>query len=125
MAERWPPVIALMIVSAMAFVAGSLGLAAMVLSGWSDDRHAAMIAERGYAPHGSTIAAPSRPDVERPDDGGYRRVSPVVTLDSRRRVPCPHCDDTFSVANLDGHLRFTCPVLAAKRAHPSTRTPGA
>mgnify|MGYP007020060286 CR=1 FL=1 len=41
-----------------------------------------MIAERGYAPHGSTIAAPSRPDVERPDDGGYRRVSPVVTLDS-------------------------------------------
>ena len=108
-----------MIVSAVAFVAGSLGLAALVLSGWSDERHATMMATH------NKVAAPSRPDVERPDDGGYRHVSPVVDLDTRRRIACPHCDDTFSVANLDGHLRFTCPVLAAKRAHPSSRTPGA
>ena len=108
--------IPLVIVSATAFVLGSLGLAAVALASLADANEVA---------DANKVAAPSRPDVERPDDGGYRHVSPVVELDSRRRVPCPHYDDTFTAANLDGHLRFTCRVLAAKRAHPSSRTPGA
>ena len=47
----------------------------------------------------------------------------VIPLAPRRRIPCPQCEFNVAVADLDAHLRYDCRVLAAKRAHPSNRTP--
>jgi hypothetical protein len=48
----------------------------------------------------------------------------VIDIATRRRISCPHCLDTMTVADLDGHLRFGCKVLESKRKHPSNWTPG-
>jgi hypothetical protein len=43
----------------------------------------------------------------------------VIEIDARRPIPCPHCDGTFTPRQLDGHLRWYCPVLLSKRRHPA------
>jgi hypothetical protein len=47
----------------------------------------------------------------------------VIPMAARRRIPCPQCEINVAVADLDAHLRYGCRVLAAKRRHPSNRTP--
>lgn len=47
----------------------------------------------------------------------------VVDLDTRRPITCPNCDATSTLARLDMHLKFECPVLASKRRHPANRDP--
>ena len=64
-------------------------------------------------------------DVERPTAGRDAPRPAVISLDSRRPIPCPHCDVSVSVRRLDQHLRFDCPVLVAKRRHPSYLDDGA
>ena len=46
----------------------------------------------------------------------------VTHLDTRRAIPCQWCHGRFTPSHLDMHLRFDCPVLEARRNHPSTWT---
>lgn len=42
-------------------------------------------------------------------------IAPVVNLNHRRTLPCPHCDQVMQIRYLIPHLEFhECPVLADK-----------
>ena len=48
----------------------------------------------------------------------------VTHIDARRAIACQWCHGRFTPTQLDGHLKFGCLVLEARRRHPSQWTDG-